>query len=217
MVKKLEQLTRSKNATAAKYVAESSSIDELLVHCVWRILQRGEQCTFERLVVECYRTFPEQFSLHGFPEYPDSARVNKSWLRCRTDHGWLLGNVKLTFSLAPAGERIARSIEQRMTGKTVLKKTATRDRTREQSILRFVRTQPSFAWYCSSPESYCPTKNDIYILASSTLDTPLRVVKQNLHQLLDAAVRESDSQVQGFIEAVLASIGSGKPSSSGGA
>jgi len=127
-----------------------------------------------------------------------------------------LGNVKLSFSLSPAGERMARTVKQRLAGKTIFRKTATRDRTREQSLLRFVRSNKSFIRYRSSPESFVPTKSEIYTLAFSTLDTPLRVVKQNLHQFLEVALEEGDREMQGFMKAVLASLGKKNVSDGGG-
>ena len=185
--------------------SERLTIDELAVYCAWRILARKQQCTFEKLTVECYRRFPERFSLQGYPEYPDSARVNKSWLRCRTDHGWLLGNLKSSFRLSPEGLAVAKSVRSRLsTGPFRAKNLQrARERTRESALVAFVRGHPSFKRYLSSKKSFTPSRNELLALASCTLDTPPRVVNQNLIQLLHAARLIADKEVESFLRRCL--------------
>ena len=96
-----------------KYI--NIGIDLLIVYAAKRILDGGEECTFERLVYECFTLFPNKFGFKRYPEWPDSARINKAWLRCRTDKGWLAGTVKEGFRITPSGEMIARQTD----GKTI--------------------------------------------------------------------------------------------------
>ncbi|MHA1961644.1 MAG: hypothetical protein ACW99U_15585 [Candidatus Thorarchaeota archaeon] len=193
-------------------VRTAPSIDQFLIYCAWKILQEGDDCTFERLTVECFARFPEKFSLQGYPEYPDSARVNKSWLRCRTDRGWLLGNVKTSFNLSPSGEAVAVSVERSLGLGDVkeARRPASRVRTRDDALLRFVRNRPLYGSYLESPKDFAPTDNDIRVLTSSTLDTPRRVVKQNLMQLVDVAKKASEKDLEGFLLACLKSFSAAK-------
>ena len=83
-----------KGKTQSPYLVEvykNYGIDQLVVYAVKRILDANEECTFERLVYECFTLFPEKFEFKRYPEWPDSARITKAWLRCRTDKGWIAG------------------------------------------------------------------------------------------------------------------------------
>jgi len=195
-------ITREKTKRKPTGSAVPVSIDELLTYCVWKILKRKEQCTFERLVVECFVTFPKHFSLKGYPQYPDSARINKSWLRCRTDRGWITGSVKLSFSLSPAGESVAKRIASIEKPSLGVRK-STRDRTREQSLVRHVRNQSPFIRFRQKRSVFRPNPNDICLIASCTLDTPFLTKKENLMQLVDAAKSESDKDVLAFLQLCL--------------
>ena len=67
------------------------NLDEMLIYCADLVQQTGDACTFERLVYECFTRFPEQFGMISYPQWPDNDRINKAWLRCRTDRGgWLV-------------------------------------------------------------------------------------------------------------------------------
>ena len=184
-----------------------NNLDKLVTYCAWRILQRKEECTFERLTVECFKLFPERFSLRSYPEYPDSATVNRSWLRCRTDRGWLVGNVKTSFRLSDAGVRVAlevaKELEKTGSHRSISLKQPTRDRTREEALMRALRNHDAFKQFIASPETFSPTMNQIYSIASCTLETPRVVVKENLMQLLEIAKRISDNRVASFIQICL--------------
>jgi hypothetical protein len=181
------------------------TIDELAVYCAWKVLSRRELCTFEKLTIECYKRFPAVFCLSGYPRYPDSARVNKSWLRCRTDHGWILGNLNTSFRLSPQGYAVARSVEKRLSARKSWSRNrgSSRERTREEALVRFVRCNRAFRRFVFSRSSFHPQENDVYALASCTLDTPPRILKQNLLQLLQAARWASDKDAERFVLACL--------------
>lgn len=176
-----------------------------MTYCVTRVLSHGQVCTFEKLVVECFRAFPEHFSLRGFSKYPDSARVNKSWLRCRSGHGWILGSVKSGFTVSPAGEYVARSVRSRLSGggDGRRKRPATRSRTREGALVSFVTSHPAYSRFLHSPRQYRPTDNELLSVCACTLDTPRRIIKQNLLQLIDAAKVENNESAARFIRALL--------------
>jgi hypothetical protein len=67
-------------------------------------LESGDTPTFERLVAECFERFPQRFALSSYPQWPNAAIINKSWLRCRTDKKLITGNVAGGFDLTPKGK-----------------------------------------------------------------------------------------------------------------
>lgn len=56
------------------------NIDKLVVYSIYLLSVEKKEATFENIVAKCFQLFPEKFSLVGYPQWPDSARINKSWL-----------------------------------------------------------------------------------------------------------------------------------------
>jgi hypothetical protein len=174
------------------------SVDELLACCVQRVLDNSEDCTFERLVYECFTQFPGSFSLQRYPQWPDSARVNKSWLRCRTDKGWVIGSVQEGFRLTDAGKRVAARVESVVkSGQSPNKLTTepTRSRERYQALLRQIREHPLFKQFLNDSQGFALTEMEFRHLLGCTLETPVRVLRQNLMGYRKAAEAYDDTKV----------------------
>jgi len=179
------------------------SLDKLVAYAVYRIINRGETCTFEKLVVECFKLFPKAFSLRLYPQYPDSARVNKSWLRCRTDKGWITGNVKIGFKLTEAGLAVAKQTEQALrTGITVRKKRGNLSRARERGevIINFIKGHPVYRRYKARGENFCLTEQEFRHLLACTMEAPITVLKQNLKQVKNVLKEYGEMELLSFIE-----------------
>lgn len=60
--------------------------------------------TFENLVVALFKLFPEKFSLEGFEQYPDAARVGRTLLQLGPKYrNWARGSVQKGFVLTESG------------------------------------------------------------------------------------------------------------------
>ncbi|MCL6481569.1 MAG: hypothetical protein K6U02_07570 [Firmicutes bacterium] len=119
-------------------------MDELVLFAAKRVLDSGEECTVERLVYECFTLFPKSFSLPKYPQWPDSARLNKSWWRCRTDKGWLAGSVKQGLRLTPAGEEAVAAVARKL-GRGKPSKAKTKPRERYEAVILNIRKNGSSA------------------------------------------------------------------------
>ena len=179
-----------------------TSIDELLTYAVGQVTDAGEECTFERLVYECFQLFPEQFRMQRYPDWPDSVRINKTWLRCRTDRGWIIGSVQEGFRLTERGRRVAVKVARTLgKGEAPLPQPSEGGRAREryEAMLKYVRRQPTFQTYQVSPDSFSLTNGELRVLLNGTLETPRRVLRQNLRAYQDAAQVYGDQEVSVFL------------------
>lgn len=177
-------------------------VDDLVLYAAKRILENNEECTSERLVYECFTLFPKQFCLQQYPEWPDSGRVNKSWWRCRTDKGWLVGSVKEGFRLTPKGERVAAGVAKKLsTGKVREPRRVARPRERFEAALLHIRHSDGFRRFGKNPQDFVLSEMEIRSLLGGTLETPSRVLKQNLHFYLDVAEQYGDHAVKQFLGA----------------
>src|SRR3990172_4604785 len=118
------------------------SLDDLLLLAAVDLEQSGQPLTFERLVAQCFELYPSRFALRGYPQWPDSNVVNKTWLRARTDKGWLVGSVRQGFRLTPEGRRHAERLENGAVGRRP--KPSLDRRTREGRLLEAMRGTTAF-------------------------------------------------------------------------
>jgi len=191
----LMKKTRSYNPLIYKEIG----IDQLVVLSVHRILESGEDCTFERLVYECFTLFPESFSLIRYPDWPDSARINKAWLRCRTDKGWLSGSTKEGFRLTSLGHKMALETQEILgigssTGK---KKRRTKPREKHEAIVEYILNSATFKKYGNNNEL---SITDIISFLGGTLETPKRILRQNLNLYFDAVRIYNRIELLPFLE-----------------
>jgi hypothetical protein len=164
-------------------------LDQLVVFSADRIIKSGEECTFERLVYECFTLFPEVFGLLRYPDWPDSSRVNKSWLRCRTDKGWLAGTTKEGFRLTQKGKEIAKDTMEKLASSKKInfgkaKKTKS-TRERHEAIIYFIEESIVFKKFAANLADTI-TESEFITFLGGTLETPKRILRHNLNLYINA-------------------------------
>lgn len=169
-------------------------LDRLTAYAVKYLTDRGIECTFENLVVVLFKFFPEKFSLVGYPEYPDSARVHNSIdLHCRPKYkdfavgskrrGW-----KLTDKGLSAAEEAAMILESSKPQKLQLKGKAVtpglKQRTKAVYFVKEIQNSEVFERYTAGNKDEI-SKYDVCDLLHGTLDTPPSILQKNLDRLID--------------------------------
>lgn len=207
---KRKKTTKKTDRAFPEEVYENIDLDSLVTYAVWSIEQKGEACTFERLVEECYTLFPKKFSLFGYPQWPDAARINKSWLRCRTDKGLIRGTVKTGFRLTPIGESSVVSTAENLQGtKTLPRRRRTqKSRSIAEAMLARVHSHHLFRRYLEDGGDFKLTRDELRHLLMTTGMARNDVVLANLQKLRGAAEKAKDHQVLDFIAACSAVLGS---------
>ena len=181
-----------------------TSLDELVTYAVYCLGENGEEATFENVVAMCYRLFPKKFALVGYPQWPDSARVNKSWLRCRTDFKYISGSVKSGFKLTSKGfeivERIQRRIKSPIHRRKELKKQAAGARTREETFINQIEHSDVFRRYREKDVKFEMSEYELCDLLFCTLETPTTARQKNINLLIDYAERLNRLNVIEFLK-----------------
>ena len=85
------------------------SVNDLILFCVHSVALSSEQCSFERLVKECFTLFPDTLSFTRYPIWPDSRKLDRP-LRALRNEKLIIGDPKTYFLLTPAGEKRAAEI-----------------------------------------------------------------------------------------------------------
>lgn len=82
------------------------SVNDLILFCIHSIILNSEQCSFDRLVKECFTLFPDTLKFSRYPIWPDSRKLDRPLRALRNDK-LIVGDPKSYFMLTEAGENRA--------------------------------------------------------------------------------------------------------------
>ncbi len=85
---------------------EKSPINDLILFCILSIQEKREKATFERLVKECFTSFPKIFGLAKYPKWPDTRKLDRP-LRILRERKLVEGDPKTFFHLTQQGSKQA--------------------------------------------------------------------------------------------------------------
>jgi hypothetical protein len=85
------------------------SVNDLILFCIHSIVSENEQCSFERLIKECFTLFPDILKFERYPIWPDSRKLDRPLRFLRTE-GLILGDSKTIFILTENGKKKAEEI-----------------------------------------------------------------------------------------------------------
>ncbi|KKQ18600.1 MAG: hypothetical protein US31_C0003G0029 [Berkelbacteria bacterium GW2011_GWA1_36_9] len=87
------------------------SVNDLILFCIHSIILNSEQCSFERLVKECFTLFPDTLRFPRYPIWPDSRKLDRP-LRALRNEKLIIGDPKTIFMLTKEGVKKAAEIEK---------------------------------------------------------------------------------------------------------
>lgn len=182
---------------------EKLNLDELLTYCIFRLTSENKEATFERIVAKSFELFPGKFSLSGYPMWPDSARVNKSWLRCRTDFKYIHGSVKNGFRLTEKGLEVVKKVQfhldRPINERQLVDAASKKGRTREEAFLKEIMKSDVYQRYLKEGENASVTHFEFCDSLFCTLETPPKTLKENLAKLKEYSSRMNRNDVYDFL------------------
>jgi hypothetical protein len=182
------------------------SLDELVTYCVYILHEEKSDATFEDIVAKCFILFPERFCLTGYAHWPDAARVNKSWLRCRTDFKYITGSVKRGFKVTSKGlavvEKVQDCLMRPRNERIALKKKKIRERTKEELFLNNLRKSDAYKLYVAQGEDVEIPHYDFCNMLFGTIESSVETLNENLNMLRNYALKLGDKEILDFLEKV---------------
>lgn len=179
------------------------SLDELVTYSIFLLQEEKKEATFENTVAKCFELFPEKFSLIGYPQWPDSARVNKSWLRCRTDFKYIKGTVKSGFTLTSKGlevvERIQKRLKRPVSEKFIVSKKKAHERSKEEKFINELEKSEVFKRYLIDHEQTEISHFEFCDMLYCTLESSAKALKENLYKLKEYAQRLNRREALNFL------------------
>lgn len=181
------------------------NIDQLLLFSLFKLVNEGKQTTFENLVAECFKLFPNDFGLKGFTKkYPDSSRVDKTWRRCRTDRKWISGSVAHGFTITSLGRKELDKINKILKGKINIYRgyrTQYGDkRTKSGRIIERIEKHKTFIKYKKSKKKVDISDYEVCDLLFCTLDSFPETKKRNLNEMKNLVEVYERKDIMKFLE-----------------
>lgn len=90
---------------------QNLSVNDLILFCVHSIIANNEECSFDRLVKECFTLFPSSLEFPRYPIWPDSRKLDRP-LRLLRKQKFIIGDPKNYFLLTELGNKKAIEIER---------------------------------------------------------------------------------------------------------
>ncbi len=87
------------------------SVNDLILFCIHSVAANNEQCSFDRLIKECFTLFPETLRFERYPIWPDSRKLDRP-LRALRDERLIIGDPKTIFLLTKQGQKKAGEISK---------------------------------------------------------------------------------------------------------
>lgn len=155
-------------------------INSMILFAIHSVITKNEECTFERLVKECFTFFPKVFCMSRYSQWPDTLKFDRQ-LRTLREKGLIVGNSKTFFSLTKFGRRIAEQTAQFLKiGIGRKKMTYKTTRGADINWIYFLKRSEAFQKFLKNKKKFSITEMELRNILRCTLETPLRVVKQNL-------------------------------------
>ncbi len=173
----------------------------LILFGIYLVSKRsGETCTFERLVKECFINFPEVFAFKRFPQWPDSSKFDRE-LRKLREKGLIVGRINDRFSLTEFGEEKAIQTKEILENKGVLnqKRKTSLGRSADDRLVAFLKESPQFRAFLKDPDNFSVSEPEFRNILRCTLETPKRVLNQNLEYYKNLANSYNERQLLEFL------------------
>jgi len=175
--------------------------ENLIVLGIYSVTKNGEVCSFERLVKECFTLFPKAFAFSRYPEWPDSLKFDRQ-MRTLRERGWIVGGAKTTISLTKFGEKIAEETERMLAGSKLAKEPNQEfPRGADTALIHSLKGSAAFKRFLRDRKRLSITEMELRALLRCTLETPERVVRQNLQYSRNLAGEYKEQELVDFLEA----------------
>lgn len=174
-------------------------IHSLIIVCIDNVINNNEDCTFERLVYECFTNFPKAFSLFRYPQWPDSNKLDRP-LRKLRERGLIVGSPKIGFLLTEDGRHQASRTRKMLEHQITVKSTPRVLKGKERNFVAYVKTHELYQRFIHDKSNFDLTEQEFIDLLRGTLETPKRVLRQNLAQYEKLAEEFRDADLLEFLK-----------------
>jgi len=194
-------LKKKNNLTYDEKTYTSVGLENLILYGIYLTLERRENCTFEKLVAECFSHFPKVFAFKRYPEWPDSLKFDRP-LRKLREKGMIVGSIKDSFLLTKFGKQKAIEIGNILKNINLVfrkKRKDSQERSIDDRLIAYIKESNAFKKYIDNPSNFTISEPEFRKLLRCTLESPLRVIKQNLEYYKKIANSYKEEELFNFL------------------
>ena len=193
-----EQIKKLKPLDSVGY--ESIDLDRLVIYTVVELEKLGIELSLENIIVGAFQLFPRRFSLIGYPEFPDSTRVEKSLWRCKgKKKQWIGGKTPHGYLITDRTRAIVKQTEAQLSNPLSTKQRTSSKMRRKEAILKEVMSAPAYIKYMrGNGESI--SEAEFCHLLQGTLDSSKHILRENLSVLTKFAEELESEDVLKFLD-----------------
>jgi hypothetical protein len=201
---KMTKIARTKKYKEEVYITIKTQ--DLIIFGIYSVIKNGEICTFERLVAECFLNFPKVFGFMRYPNWPDSLKFDRA-LRTLREKGLIVGGAGGKYSpgeisLTEFGKKMAKEIEVILNNqRTILtpKKARSSGRSIDEKLIQYLKGNPHVKKFSNNHDAFSISEPEFRNILRCTLETPRRVLKQNLEYFKKLAKIYNEKQLLDFL------------------
>lgn len=156
-------------------------IYSLILVCTDSVISNNDDCTFERLVCECFTNYPKIFGLFRYPQWPDSNKLDRP-LRKLRERGFIVGSPKLGFLLTEDGEHRVSRIRKALALQKQIRPKQLILKGKERNFVAYIKSSELYQRFENDKHGFDISEQEFIDLLRGTLETPKRVLKQTLIQ-----------------------------------
>jgi hypothetical protein len=181
------------------------ALNDLVTFATYYLTQINERISAENITAACYLLFPERFSLHGYPQWPDSTVVNKRWIDCR-NRGYIAGSTAEDFSLTAKGLDIAEKVAKTLGGSRPLfhrgktKNVRSELRTRAGRFVNAIEASDAYLLFKSRGRNAPISEYDFRNMLLCTMESTAQTLNKNLDQFKQFAADYKRNDLFEFLE-----------------
>ncbi len=197
-MKDKEKLEELKPFIEGRY--KNIDLDHLMMYVIKELERIKVNLSYENAAVAAFRIFPKKFSLPGFPEYPDSNRVDQCLWRCSgKTRQWLGGKTRQGFYITPRSRIIFEESVDLLEGRKSTKTRAISQTRRKETILAETLNSSAYKKFLEGNGNLI-TEGEICFLLQGTLDSEKDTLKKNLDLLKMFAEELDRKEITTFLE-----------------
>ncbi len=177
--------------------------NRLAIYAIALLEENGIPRTQEAVTVALFLMFPEKFSLVGFPQYPDTERVNRTLLQLGDKYrNWATGNKHVGYTLNDAGRHVLDQTQSllRKPELQAPKKRTPRERTRDPNAEVAEIEQSNLFRAFGSKQTEKLNEYDFWELMQAFPYTPKQALKNRFKEMQEAARLAAREDVIEFLK-----------------
>lgn len=134
-----------------------------------------------------------------YPQWPDTLKFDRD-LRKLREQGLITGYPRISFSLTKFGEKLAKETEEFLKKGIKKRTTYTSKRGADINWVNYLKKSQSFQRFLKNEKKFSITEMEFRNLLRCTLESPIRIIKQNLLYSKNLAKEFKEKKLVEFFE-----------------